>query len=123
MDLYACLDAKIFLIPLERVLISTGIRIELPKGYEAQIRPRSGLALNHGITVLNSPGTIDSDYRGDIKVLLINLSNTTMEINHGTRIAQLVVTKHELVTWEVSNAINMTVRNVSGFGSTNKQSQ
>lgn len=118
MDLRANLDAPIVLKPLDRVLIPTGLFIALPEGYEAQIRPRSGLAYKHGITVLNSPGTIDADYRGEIKVLLINLSNQEFVINDGERIAQMIVAKHAFVEWLPVNVLTTTERNDGGFGST-----
>ncbi|MCX7776429.1 MAG: dUTP diphosphatase [Spirochaetaceae bacterium] len=118
MDLVANLDASITLQPMQRVLIPTGLFIALPEGYEAQIRPRSGLAFKHGITVLNSPGTIDADYRGEIKVLLINLSDKEFVINDGERIAQMVIAKHELVEWKLVEVLNDTARGSGGFGST-----
>jgi dUTP pyrophosphatase len=104
--------------PLQRVLIPTGLFIELPIGYEAQIRPRSGLAFKHGITVLNSPGTIDADYRGEIKILLINLSNEAFLINDGERIAQMVLAKHETLSWKTTEELPSTERGAGGFGST-----
>ena len=100
MDLRANIESPITLHPMERTLVPTGIRIELPEGYEAQVRPRSGLALKHGITVLNTPGTIDSDYRGELKVLLVNLSNDDFVVNAGERVAQMVIARHETATWE-----------------------
>src|ERR1700749_2873956 len=100
MDLRADLEAPVTLKPLERKLIPTGLHIELPEGFEAQIRPRSGLALKHGIGIVNSPGTVDADYRGEIKVLLINFSDQHFEINSGDRIAQMVIAKHEKIAWE-----------------------
>ena len=118
LDLRANIDSPIELKPLERLLIPTGLFIELHKGYEAQIRPRSGLAFKNGITVLNSPGTIDADYRGELKVLLINLSNTSFIINDGARIAQMVIAKHEQINWEVVNIIDETERGAGGFGHT-----
>ncbi len=120
LDLYAFIENQITLKPLERRLIATGLSMELPKGYEAQIRPRSGLAYKHGITVLNSPGTIDADYRGEIKVLLINLSNDDFLINNGDRIAQMVIAKHESVSLIDVQNINTTDRADGGFGSTGK---
>lgn len=120
LDLYAFIENQITLKPLERRLIGTGLSMELPKGYEAQIRPRSGLAYKHGITVLNSPGTIDADYRGEIKVLLINLSNDDFLINNGDRIAQMVIAKHESVSLIDVQNINTTDRADGGFGSTGK---
>ncbi len=118
MDLRANLEKPINLKPLERQLIATGLFIELPQGHEAQIRPRSGLALKHGITVLNSPGTIDADYRGELKVLLINLSTSDFEVKHGDRIAQMVVSKHETVHWQPSQSLSETSRGEGGYGST-----
>jgi len=116
-DLRANLDAPIVLQPLERALVPTGLFIELPLGYEAQIRPRSGLAMKNGITVLNSPGTIDADYRGEIKILLVNLSNVSFKIEHGERIAQMVIAKHETVEWELVQTLSETDRSSGGFGS------
>jgi len=118
MDLTANLNQPITLKPLERALIPTGLFIALPAGYEAQIRPRSGLAFKHGITVLNSPGTIDADYRGEIKVLLINLSNTDFTINDGERIAQMVITSYATVQWQLVEELDTTSRGDGGFGST-----
>lgn len=118
MDLRAYVEGPITLNPGERKLIKTGLHIELPEGYEAQVRPRSGLAFKKGITVLNSPGTIDADYRGDIGVILINHSNEEFAVNNGDRIAQLVISKFEKVDWETSDEINSTSRGDSGFGST-----
>lgn len=118
MDLRANLADQVLLKPMERQLIPTGLFIELPLGFEAQIRPRSGLALKHGITVLNSPGTIDADYRGEIKILLINLSDTTFEINNGERIAQMIVSKHEQVKWEAVETLSETQRGAGGYGHT-----
>ena len=118
MDLRAYVEEPITLSPGERKLIKTGLHIELPEGYEAQVRPRSGLAFKKGITVLNSPGTIDADYRGDVGVILINHSNEEFVVNSGDRIAQLVISKFEKVDWETSNEINSTSRGDSGFGST-----
>ena len=106
----------ITLQPLQRALVPTGLFIELPEGYEAQIRPRSGLALKHGITVLNSPGTIDADYRGEVCVLLVNLSDQPFVINHGERICQMVVARHEQVEWEPVEVLNESERNDGGFG-------
>lgn len=119
-DLRADLETAIELQPLERKLISTGLFIELPEGYEAQIRPRSGLAFKNGITVLNSPGTIDADYRGEVKVLLINLSNEKFLINDGERIAQMVIAKHETAIFNQVEVLNETVRGEGGFGHTGK---
>ena len=118
MDLRAYVEEPITLSPGERKLIKTGLHIELPEGYEAQVRPRSGLAFKKGITVLNSPGTIDADYRGDVGVILINHSNEEFVVNSGDRIAQLVISKFEKVDWETSDEINSTSRGDSGFGST-----
>ena len=118
MDLRASLEAPIELLPMQRTLIPTGIFIELPEGYEAQIRPRSGLAFKHGITVLNTPGTIDADYRGEIKVLLINLSNLPFTVNNGERIAQMIVAPHSRVVWTVADDLSGTERGAGGFGHT-----
>jgi len=118
MDLLAHLVEPVLIRPFERKLIPTGISIELPMGYEAQVRPRSGIALKNGITVLNSPGTIDADYRGEIKVLLINLSDTPFSVENQDRIAQLVVAKHETVQWQEELELSQTNRGASGYGST-----
>lgn len=118
MDMRADLEAPVTLKPLERKLIPTGLYIELPEGYEAQIRPRSGLAYKHGIGIVNSPGTIDADYRGEIKVLLVNLSAENFEINTGDRIAQMVVARHEQVQWQEVDTLNETTRGVGGYGHT-----
>ena len=118
MDLRANLDKPVTIKSLDRAIVSTGLFIELPEGYEAQIRPRSGLAAKKGITVLNSPGTIDADYRGEIKVILVNLSNEDFTIENGERIAQMVVAKHERVEWETAIELLETKRGSSGFGST-----
>lgn len=118
LDLRACLLEDMILYPMERKLIPTGIMIALPISYEAQIRPRSGLALNKGITVLNSPGTIDSDYRNDIGVILINLSNEPFVIHPGDRIAQMVIAKHECAKWIDVENLDITTRGEGGFGST-----
>jgi dUTP pyrophosphatase len=120
MDLRADLALPILFNPLERKLVPTGLYIELPYGYEAQVRPRSGLAIKQGLTCLNSPGTIDSDYRGEIKIVLINLSGETQIINPGDRIAQLVLQKIEKINWEQVTVLTETVRNSGGFGSTGK---
>ena len=120
MDLRACLEAPVTLGPLERTLVPTGLFIALPPGFEAQVRPRSGLAAKHGITVLNTPGTIDADYRGEIKVILVNLSNTPFEIVPGERIAQMVVARHERVEWEAVDSLDETARGAGGFGSTGR---
>ena len=118
MDLYAYLDKPIILEPLQRALIPTGLFIELPEGYEAQIRPRSGLAIKHGITVLNTPGTIDSDYRGEIKVILINLSNEPFEIKNGDRICQMIISKYEKAELIEVEELSDTQRGSGGFGHT-----
>jgi len=121
MDLKANLKEPVTLKPLQRQLISTGLFIELPIGFEAQIRPRSGLAFKNGITVLNSPGTIDADYRGEVKVLLVNLSDVEFVINDGERIAQMVVAKHEQINWYVVSELEDSKRGVGGFGSTGQK--
>ncbi|QQL48793.1 dUTP diphosphatase [Mucilaginibacter ginkgonis] len=121
MDMRAHIELPITLKPMERQLVPTGLHIELPAGFEAQIRPRSGLAYKHGVTVLNSPGTIDADYRGEIKVLLINLSTEAFEINNGDRIAQMIIARHENITWEISETLNETVRGAGGYGHTGVQ--
>jgi dUTP pyrophosphatase len=118
MDLRANIEKRIFLKPFERVLVPTGLFIELPKGLEAQIRPRSGLALKKGITVLNSPGTIDADYRGEICVILINLSNDEFIINDGERICQMIISEHKTISWNAVDNLNTTSRGVGGFGHT-----
>jgi len=118
MDLMANLKEKITLRPLERMLIPTGIHISIPNGYEAQVRPRSGLAIKSGISVLNSPGTIDSDYRGEVGVVLINLSNDDFIVNNGDRIAQLIVTSFSKISWVESKTLDATDRGDGGFGST-----
>ncbi|HLT42546.1 MAG TPA: dUTP diphosphatase [Sphingobacteriaceae bacterium] len=119
LDLRANLtEGSVILKPLQRALIGTGLFIELHIGFEAQIRPRSGLALKHGITVLNSPGTIDADYRGELKVLLVNLSDTEFEVKHGERIAQMVIAKHEQIEWEESGNLSTTSRGAGGYGHT-----
>jgi len=117
-DLRAFLVEDLILKPLQRALVSTGLFIELPHGYEAQIRPRSGLAINYGITVLNSPGTIDSDYRGEIKVILINLSSEDFKISSGDRICQMVIARHETVGFEQVEELLESARGKGGFGST-----
>ena len=117
MDLRASLTSPVILKSLERAAIPTGLYIEVPAGYEAQVRPRSGLAIKNGITVLNTPGTIDADYRGEVKVILINLSQEDFVINDGDRIAQMVVAKHETVEWTVVEALSDTDRGSRGFGS------
>lgn len=121
MDLRAHLATPVTLQPLERKLIPTGLFMEIPVGYEVQIRPRSGLAFKHGITVLNSPGTIDSDYRGEIGVLLVNLSQEAFIIENGERIAQMVVAAHGQVAWELVSELSDTDRGAGGFGSTGKE--
>ena len=118
MDLHANLSAPIILKPLERTIIKTGLQIELPVGFEAQVRPRSGLAAKHGLTVLNSPGPVDADYRGEIGVILVNLSTTDFKIEDGERIAQLVIAKHERAEWIEVQELNETSRGEGGFGST-----
>ena len=118
MDLHANLSASVVLKPLERIIIKTGLFIELPVGLEAQVRPRSGLAAKHGLTVLNSPGTVDADYRGEIGVILVNLSTTDFKFEDGERIAQLVIAKHERAEWIEVQELNETSRGEGGFGST-----
>jgi len=118
MDLRANMDEPITLKPLERAIIKTGLFIELPLGFEAQVRPRSGLAAKKGITVLNAPGTIDADYRGEIGVILVNLSNEEFVVNSGERIAQMVIAKHEHISWNQVDALGETTRGTGGFGST-----
>lgn len=116
MDLRACLTSPLELRPMERRLIPTGLYIALPQGYEAQVRPRSGLALKHGITVLNAPGTIDADYRGEVGVVLVNLSEESFVINDGERIAQMVIARHEQAQWEQVEVLSDTERGAGGFG-------
>lgn len=120
MDLCANLEAPIILKSLERKLIPTGLFLEIPAGYEAQVRPRSGMALKHGLTCLNSPGTIDADYRGEVGVILANLSNEEFTINDGERIAQLIIAKHETAQWIEAEELVETERGAGGFGSTGK---
>lgn len=120
MDLRAHTDTQIVIKPMQRLLVPTGLFIELPIGYEAQIRPRSGLAYKHGISIVNAPGTIDADYRGELKVLLINLSDTDFVINNADRIAQMVIAKHETVTWTPVETLNETARGEGGYGHTGK---
>jgi len=120
MDLKANIDNPIIIKTLERKLIPTGLFIELPVGFEAQIRPRSGLAIKHGITVLNSPGTIDADYRGEICVILVNLSNEEFTINSGDRICQMIISRHETVNWKLVESLENTQRGDGGFGHTGK---
>ena len=118
MDLRASLESPIIIKPFQRLVVKTGLYISLQRGYEAQIRPRSGLALKKGITVINSPGTIDADYRGEIGVILINLSDSDFEIKSGDRIAQMVIAKHETISWKVVDKLDDSVRGHKGFGST-----
>ena len=120
LDLRANLESEVVLEPKQKVLIPTGLFIELPDGYEAQIRPRSGLAFKHGITVLNSPGTVDADYRGEIKVLLINHGNESFTITNGERIAQMVVAAYQQISWVPSEMLSETERGAGGYGSTGK---
>lgn len=120
MDMRAFVESEITIKPLQRVLIPTGLSIELPVGYEAQIRPRSGLAYKHGISIVNAPGTIDADYRGELKVLLVNLSDTDFVVNNGDRIAQMVIAKHETISWEVVEELSDTARGAGGYGHTGK---
>lgn len=121
MDLRAHLEHPVELKPLERSLIPTGISIQLPEGYEAQIRPRSGLALKHGISIVNAPGTIDADYRGEIRVILVNLSNEPFTVNDGERICQMVIAQHTHVDWERVDTLDATARGAGGFGHTGKR--
>ena len=118
MDLRASLESPIIIKPFQRLVVKTGLYISLQRGYEAQIRPRSGLALKKGITVINSPGTIDADYRGEIGVILINLSDSDFKIKSGDRIAQMVIAKHETISWKVVDKLDDSVRGDKGFGST-----
>ncbi len=118
MDVRAALSEPVTLGPLQRALIPTGLRISLPEGYECQIRPRSGLALKHGVTILNSPGTIDADYRGEIGIIVINLSDTPFVINNGERICQMVITRHSQAEWNPVNELDDTERGAGGFGHT-----
>ena len=120
LDLRASLTEAVTLRPLERKLIPTGLYIELPLGYEAQIRPRSGLSVRHGITVINSPGTIDADYRGEVQVPLVNLSNEPFVIEDGERIAQMVIARHEVIQWEPVEELSETKRGAGGFGHTGR---
>ncbi len=120
LDIRANLDESVTLRPLERAMIPTGLYVELPEGCEMQIRPRSGLAAKHGITVLNSPGTIDADYRGEIKVILVNLSNEPFTIESGERIAQMIVARYEQIEWQAVEELGATERGAGGFGSTGK---
>ena len=121
MDLRANIDEPMVLSPLERTLIPTGLFIELPDGYEAQIRPRSGLAAKRGLTMLNSPGTIDSDYRGEIKCIVVNLSNEVQTIEPGERVAQMVIARYEQIEWQEVDVLEVTGRGAGGFGSTGKK--
>ena len=121
MDLRANLDEPIILRPLKRTLVPTGLYIALPKGYEAQVRPRSGLAIKHGIGVLNAPGTIDADYRGEICVILVNLSAESFTVNDGERIAQMIIARHEQAEWEEVEVLDETERGAGGFGHTGKK--
>lgn len=118
MDLRAHLSAPVIIAPMQRMLIPTGLFIELPVGFEAQIRPRSGLALKHGISILNSPGTIDADYRGELKILLINFSNLDFEVANGDRIAQMIISRHEQVRWDEVDILTETIRGEGGYGHT-----
>jgi dUTP pyrophosphatase len=120
MDVRANLAEPVILKPLERAIIPTGLYVELPAGYELQVRPRSGLAIKHGITVLNSPGTVDADYRGELKAILVNLSSEPFEIRHGERIAQYVIARHEVAEWEQVTELSDTERGAGGFGSTGR---
>lgn len=121
LDIRANVDSPVVLKPLERKLVSTGLYVELPVGYEAQIRPRSGLALKHGISLLNTPGTIDADYRGEIGVIMVNLSNEEFTVNDGDRIAQMVVARHEQVEWQPVETLADSERGEGGFGHTGKK--
>jgi dUTP pyrophosphatase len=121
MDLRAYLENQITLQPLQRALVPTGLFIELPGGYEAQIRPRSGLAAKRGLTLLNSPGTIDSDYRGEIKCIVVNLSNEPQTIEPGERVAQMVIARYEQIDWLEAETLQVTERGAGGFGSTGKK--
>ena len=120
-DLRANITESVILKPLERILVKTGLFIELPVGCEAQVRPRSGLAFKHGLTVLNTPGTIDADYRGEIGVILVNLSNEDFTIENGERVAQMVIAKHEQAEWKLVEELSNTERGAGGFGSTGKK--
>jgi dUTP pyrophosphatase len=120
MDLRANLEESIQLAPLERAIVPTGLYIALPEGFEAQVRPRSGLAAKQGITVLNSPGTIDADYRGEIKVILVNLSNSSVQVHDGDRVAQMVIARYEQAHWTEVETLDETARGAGGFGSTGK---
>ena len=119
-DLRAAITEPIVLEPLQRAMVPTGLYMEIPKGYEGQVRPRSGLAAKHGVTVLNTPGTIDADYRGEIRVILVNLSSQAFEIQPGERIAQMVFAKHETAQWEEVEVLEESARGAGGFGSTGR---
>jgi dUTP pyrophosphatase len=121
MDIRANLPEPVELKPLERKLVPTGLYIALPEGYEAQMRPRSGLAIKHGITLLNTPGTIDADYRGEIGIILVNLSSETFTVNDGERICQMIITNHSHVEWQLEEALDETERGAGGFGHTGRQ--
>lgn len=121
LDVRANLDEPVVLKPLQRALIPTGLFVELPVGYEMQVRPRSGLAYKHGISIVNSPGTIDADYRGELKVLLVNISDTDFVVQDGERIAQLVVARHEVIEWQPAETLSETTRGAGGYGSTGVQ--
>ena len=118
MDVRAAIDAPVVLEPLQRAMIPTGLYLQIPEGYEVQVRPRSGLAAKKGITVLNAPGTIDADYRGQVCVILVNLSNDSFTVERGERVAQLVLAKHEIIEWEETDALEDSARGDGGFGST-----
>lgn len=120
MDLRAWLDQEVVLLPLQRALIPTGLHVSIPPGYEAQVRPRSGLAAREGVTVLNTPGTIDADYRGEIKVIMVNLSDKPFTIRDGERIAQMIIARHERVEWDKREELDETTRGHGGFGHTGK---
>lgn len=117
-DLRACIETHVTLAPLQRTMIPTGLYMQIPEGFEGQVRPRSGLAAKHGVTVLNTPGTIDADYRGEIKVILVNLSDEAFTIEPGERIAQMVFARHEQAQWEETDSLDETGRGAGGFGST-----
>ncbi len=121
MDVRACLKEPVVLQPLQRALIPTGLRIQLPQGYECQLRPRSGLALKHGISLVNTPGTIDADYRGEIGVILINLSNEPFTVNNGERICQMIITTYSHTTWEEVEVLDESERGAGGFGHTGRK--
>lgn len=121
MDVKADLDAPLVLRPLQRAMVPTGLFVEIPEGYEIQVRPRSGLAAKHGVSVLNAPGTIDADYRGEIRVILVNLSDTDFEVAPGERVAQMVLARHERAEWVEADELSSTGRGEGGFGSTGKK--